>query len=242
METIIALVVVAVVWILFVLMWWAPLLLPKFIKKIDVNHVNDHSFQNYAKFYGKVFPSDEQFNYKINKIYDLITKQKVTDINRIAELSACTPQECDIKIRYLKNKRLIGDYYIDTIHMQLLPCSEEDQKLLDKYSPFLYGKHSQIPEIASQIKNPNGLNTADLRKEVLSELCSLDQKGLLNGVKINEVDGVIHYYTIEKRQREEGLETIHCPNCGALNDVDMNSKVRCGYCKTILLGKHLRGE
>ena len=203
---------------------------------INYNHVNEESYQNYAKFYGNTIPKDDEFNDKLNNIYKLITKDKETDIKKIAESSNCTLEECVLKIRYLKNKRLLGDYYIDTNNFKLLPCSREDQKLLDKYKPFIYGSHLQINEIANLISNKGYKNIKELRDEVYNELKCLDDKGLINGIKIDDIDRKIIYYTIEKRKDNSGYESSHCPNCGAINDVEINGKVRCGYCKTIIKG------
>ena len=203
---------------------------------INYDHVNEESYQNYAKFYGNTVPSDEEFNSKLNTIYDLIKKNEETDIKVIAKSSNCTLEECVLKIKYLKNKRLLGDYYIDTSNMKLLPCSVEDQKLLDKYKPFIYRSHLQINEIANLISNKGYKSISELRDEVYNELNYLDDKGLLNGIKIDDVDRVIIYYTIEKKKVVSNYESVHCPNCGAINDVEVRSKVRCGYCKTIIKG------
>ena len=81
-------------------------------------------------------PSDENFDEKLSKIYSLIHKQHIMDIKKIAEMSMCSVPECILKIRYLKNKRYLEDYYIDTVHLKLLPCEENDQKLIEKYKPF----------------------------------------------------------------------------------------------------------
>ena len=203
---------------------------------INYNHVNEESFQKYAKFYGNTVPKDEKFDIKLNTIYELITKNKESDIKKIADSSDCTLEECVLKIKYLKNKRLLGDYYIDTSNMKLLPCNLEDQKLLDKYKPFIYRSHLQINEIANMISNKGYKNIHELRDEVYNELNYLDDKGLLNGIKIDDVDRVIIYYTIEKRKVVSNYESIRCPNCGAINDVEVSGKVRCGYCKTIIKG------
>lgn len=208
-------------------------------KGIDVQHVNENSFQNYAKFYGQIFPNDENFDTKLSTIYRLIVNEGRTNIQEIAELSLCTLPECVLKIRYLKNKRLIGDYYIDTTNMLLLPCSLEDQKLLDKYKPFIYNSHLQVNDIANVINNPKYLSIDELRNEIFLELKHLDDLGLINGVKIDDIDHRIIYYTIEKRKVYEDHETVHCPNCGALNDVDVDEKIRCSYCDTIIKGKNL---
>ena len=136
---------------------------------INYNHVNEESFQKYAKFYGNTVPKDEKFDIKLNTIYELITKNKESDIKKIADSSDCTLEECVLKIKYLKNKRLLGDYYIDTSNMKLLPCNLEDQKLLDKYKPFIYRSHLQINEIANMISNKGYKNIHELRDEVYKE-------------------------------------------------------------------------
>lgn len=202
---------------------------------IDTKHVNENSFQRYAKFYGEIYPSDENFDVKLNSIYKMVSSG-VYDIKKISERTNTTIPECIIKIRYLKNKRLIGDLYIDTVNLKLFPCSSDDEKLLDKYKPYIYGSHLQVDEITSMVSNPNYLDVKSLRKEVLSDLIYLNNKGLLNGIRIQEVDGEIIYYTIEKRKVFSDLETVHCSNCGALNDVDKKGKVRCSYCDSIIMG------
>ena len=209
----------------------------KRVRSLKNGHVSENSFQRYAKFFGETVPSDSQFDTKLSTIYDLIHRQQIRDINIIAEKSLCTIPETVLKIRYLQNKRLINHLYIDTSHGQLIPCSFEDAKLLDKYKPFIYASHVQIDEMLPVIANPNHLNLKDLRKEVLKELVYLNKKGLLNGIKIDDIDGKITYYTIEKRKVSTDYVTIHCPNWGSLNDVDVNDKKRCEYCGTILYGE-----
>ncbi len=209
-------------------------------KIIKNEHVNEDSFQNYAKFYGETIPHDEVFKKKLNKICFLITKQKMTDINKIATLSNCTLPECILKIKYLKNKRLIDDLYIDTNNMELLPCTLDDQELLDKYKPYIYGSHSQISDIITTLPNPEHLSIIDFKKKVLDDLIYLDKKDLLNGVKIDDIDGSIIYYTIEKRKTVHNRETVHCNNCGALNDVEITGKTRCGYCNSIVVGSEFK--
>ena len=210
-------------------------------KKIDTNHVNENSFQNYAKFYGEIIPSENDFNDKLNTILTMIQSGE-TDIRKIANATNYTEAQVILKIKYLKNKRLLDDYYIDTVNMKLLPCSKEDQILLDKYKPYIYGSHTQIVEFAHMIPNPDRLPFEEHKKRILDELVSLDRKGLLNGVKINDIDGEIIYYTIEKRKTIANMETIHCPNCGSLIDVDKNNKVRCSYCNTIIIGSEYKDE
>jgi len=203
--------------------------------KIDKKHVNEESFQNYAKFYGNTIPRDKEFDDKLNIILSLINS-KECNIKKIAEKSNCTLEECVLKIKYLKNKRLLGDYYVDTNNFVLLPCSEEDQRLLDKYKPYIYGSHLQVKEIANLVSNKGYKDIQELENEVFEELLYLDKKGLINGIKIDDVDRKIIYYTIEKRKIDSNYESIHCDNCGAINDVEVNGKVRCGYCNSIIKG------
>ena len=72
---------------------------------------------------------------------------------------------------------------------------------------------------------------------IFEELNYLDEKGLLNGLRIDDVDRTIFYYSIEKKKTHSNLITVHCPNCGALNDVNTDGKVYCSYCKNIIVGK-----
>ena len=206
-------------------------------KKLDKNHVNEESYQRYAKFYGSIVPNEENFDERLLKIYDFIVNKKVYDINLIAEKTYCNLTECVLKIRYLKNKRLIGDFYIDTVNKLLVPCNEEEQKLLDKYKPYIYNSHLQIKDMVSFIPNPDMLSVSQLKEVIFQELNYLDEKGLLNGVRIDDVDRTISYYSVEKRKTSSDLVTVHCPNCGALNDVNVDGKVYCSYCKNIVTGK-----
>lgn len=208
----------------------------RFSTRIDINHINENSFQNYAKFYGEIYPHEEEFDTKLNTIYTLINNNGERDIIKIAESSSCQIPECVIKINYLKNKRLINNLYIDTNNLKLISCSEEDQKLIDKYKPYIYGSHTQIADFASQLPNPDNLTAEELRKKALEELIYLNKKNLINGIKIDDIDGIITYYTLEKRKTVNNMETVHCKNCGALNDVEITGKTRCSYCKSIVIG------
>ena len=202
-------------------------------------NISDESYQRYAKFYDNIIPADNDFINKVNKILEMINNGE-TDVKKIATESNCSDTECILKIRYLRNKRLIDDTcYLDINNMKLMKCSAEDQELLIKYRPFIYGTHSSIDEMATYINKPGfKMITKEERKNyVFNDLKYLDSKNLLNGIKLNEVDKEIIYYTVEKRKPTVGLVTVHCPNCGALNDVDMGNKKRCSYCGTIIIVK-----
>ena len=177
-------------------------------QRIDINHVNENSFQRYAKFYGEIVPSEADFDRKLNKIYILIKDHNMRDIKQIAEISFCTLPECVLKIKYLKNKRLIDDLYIDTNNMKLITCSPEDQLLIDKFKPYIYGTHTQISEFVNLVPNPEGLNIEEHKKKLLDELIYLDKKGLVNGIKIDDIDGEIIYYALEKRKTVKDRELL----------------------------------
>lgn len=156
------------------------------------------------------------------------------DIEKIAKASGCYYDDCLLKIDYLKNKRIIGDLYIDTKNGIINDWSEEDEELLKKYQGFIYGNHSQIKEIATKMPGAEIKNLDAVEEKVFQDLCYLDDKHLLNGININRVNRKIIYYTIEKHKKEKDYITMNCPNCGAINDVDHHGKTRCDYYKIII--------
>lgn len=204
--------------------------------KLDLSHINEDSFQRYAKFFGSTIPTDDEFLKKLNSIYIAVIKDHDTKISSIAKKSNCSSEECVLKIRYLKNKRMLGDFYIDALHDELVMCSEEDSKLLEKYKPYIYHSHLQIDEIANLLPNKDYLDNKSMQDKVFEELNYLDNKGLLNGLIIDDIDRTITYYTIEKKKTNKGFESVHCNNCGALCDVQVDGKGRCDYCNSIVYG------
>ena len=206
----------------------------KYRRKKILKSISEDSYQKYAKFYGDVVPTDDDFDTKVNVILDMIKKGE-SDIKEMAKQSHCTYPECVLKIKYLKNKRLIGDYYIDTNNLRIFPCDKNDEDLLNKYKVSIYNKHLSVEEMADYLYkiDPYNHTKEEYIDSVFGDLKYLDSKGLLNGVVLNEVDKTIKYYSIEKK-KETDLVTVHCPNCGALNELDIDSKVRCSYCNTII--------
>ena len=73
----------------------------------------------------------------------------------------------------------------------------------------------------------------EVTEKVYEEILGLYKNDLINGIKINEVDKEIIYYTIEKSKVTD-LISVECDNCGAINDVDRGIKTRCKYCNTII--------
>lgn len=198
------------------------------------SNINDKSYQRFAKFFGKIELKDDEFNKKIDCIQKSIKKDKLTDINEIAKRANCSYDECILKIKYLKNKRILGDYYIDVDNGIINPCNSVDKLLLKKYAPFIYKKHSQIDEIVNALTTTTYENFEITKRRVIDELTYLDKKNLLNGINIDLVDEKIIYYTIEKHKKEKDFISQNCPTCGALNDVPRNGKARCEYCNNIL--------
>ncbi len=195
------------------------------------NNVNEWSYQRYARFYGNNELKDEEFINKINKIKKLILEDKKNNLYDIASESNCTYDECILKICYLKNKRELGDYYIDAPAGLISLCNPDDLILLKKYQHPIYYKNASIDEISKELKMD--------KKDVWKELIYLDNKKLLNGVILDVVDDKIIYYRLEKRAFEKDYVTINCTNCGALLDVRRGSKVRCDHCDTIVEDKQV---
>lgn len=198
--------------------------------------ISEWSFQRYAKFYGVKALKDEQFTQKMEIISDLVLNKKVDDIKFIAKESKCTYEECILKIKYLKNKRKIGDLYIDHVEGKLKRCGAKEQQLLRKYSPYLYKRYLQIDEIARRMPTARAENLETIKEIVFKDLVYLDEKGLINGVILNKVDKTILYYHVEKHKKAKDYLSINCPSCGALNDVNRGGKARCEYCDTIISG------
>lgn len=144
------------------------------------NNISEWSYQRYARFYNEVKASDPKFDEKINKIYNLIENEKCDDIHFIAKEYGCTYEECIMKIKYLKNKRKLGDLYIDHINGIVKECSAEDQKLLQKYAAFVYTHHYQIKEMAVKLPEATAFNINKLEDKVFKDIEYLDSKGLIN--------------------------------------------------------------
>lgn len=205
-----------------------------------LDNISQISFQRFARFYGEIVLSDDNFNNKISKILEAVNKNKERDINKIADFSGCTYDECILKIRYLKKKRKINDYYyVDYENGIIKPCSEEDRKLIIKYRPYIL-KHCSVEEIARKMPNARLDNLDEIKEQILNELDYLDAKNLVNELNIDKVDKKIIYYTVEKHKKEKDYISIDCESCGALNDVPRNGKTKCEYCDRIIEDKSIK--
>lgn len=212
-------------------------LLPLFKKKkVKKTIINEWSYKRYADFYGRMELDDKDFYNKIAKITNAILRDKDEDINVIAEKSGCTYEECLMKINYLKNKRKIGDYYIDSVNHVIRECSKEDQELLNKYKPFIYSEHLQIDEMAARDTSATVETLGQIKEKTKNDIKHLLELNLINGVKYNEVDNVLTYYSVEKHNKAKDFITVSCEKCGALNDVERTGKTKCLYCSNIIEG------
>ena len=203
-----------------------------FKKRYSTKHVNEVSFQKYAKFYGYTIPKGEKFNKKVDTILLLVNKQKEKSITKIAEQIKCDEEYTITLLRYLKNKRLIDDKIIDIKAKEIYNCTKEDSQLLEKYSPFIYNSHLQINEMIPLLINKEKKEPADLKREIVYELSYLDKKMLLNGIRFNKSEEKIIYYSVEKKKIEKvGIEIVVCPNCGAVTYKKIeDDSINCDYC------------
>lgn len=201
-------------------------------------NISEFSYQKYAKFYGNIELYDQDFNSKISRIYDLIVNKKYTDIIKITKESGCkTTEECILKIRYLKNKRIIGDYFINHITNIVKKCSKEDKLMLNKYVPYIYGQHLQIDEIATRLPGTTVNTKNKVEDKVYEEIKYLYDKELLNGIILDDIDRTIKYYSVDKKLKAKDFVTMQCKHCGAVNDVRRGGKARCEYCNSIVENK-----
>ena len=208
------------------------------IDKVNEQKERDRIYNEMRKkpveIYGEVDSSNNDFDTKVNSILTCIKKGE-TDIKEIAKASQCTYPECVMKIRYLKTSKMLEDYYLDPINLKIFPCDKEDEALLKKYIDRLYKKHLSVEDMAETMYkfDPYNKTKEEYRDEIFNDLKYLSSKKLLNGIVLNEVDKTIKYYL--DQNKETDLVTVHCPNCGSLNDVDVDSKTRCKYCNTIII-------
>ena len=201
------------------------------------SNITEWSYQRFCNFFESVQPKDPQFEEKISKIYYLIVEKGLTDLDDIAEQSGCLYDELLLKIKYLKNKRKIGNLYVDRHDHVIRECTEADEKMLSKYEKYIYELHLQPREIAQKLPGASIKNLDSLEQTVLDEISYLDDKYLINGLNVDKVDKKIIYYTLEKHKKEKDYISINCDKCGALVEVPRDGKERCSYCKNIVEDK-----
>lgn len=195
--------------------------------------ISEWSYQRFCGFYGDRILPDPLFNDKIASIINCVKNKHYESIDEIAKESSCTFEECVMKIKYLKNKRVLENYYIDHFNRALKPCTEEDTKLLEKYYVMLYYDHFSIDEMASRVPNYHNKPMSIVREDVYKDIKYLYDKCVINGIKLDESSQNIIYYTIEKHAKAQGYVTLNCSKCGALVDISRGGNGRCDYCGSI---------
>ena len=194
--------------------------------------ISEWSYQRYCNFLGYRLLGDKNFDKKISTILDQINNYKEESIEKIAEKSEISVNECILKLKYLKNKRWIdSSYYINASTKELKKCSDDELKLLNKYYEMVYLKQYQLKEMLKDLQKEDSSVTENT---IINELKYLIDNSFLNGIKIDEKDNEILYYTIEKRKKAKFQVTLKCPNCGALVDVPKFNNEKCDYCGTLV--------
>lgn len=204
------------------------------VKPSNKGAISEWSYQRFAQFYGVYAFPDPEFQNKLDKIKNCILTEKLENIDEIAMKSGCDIPECIMKIRYLKNKRVLGDYSVDTYNNKIRPCTEEESKMLEKYSNLVYAKHYQISDMANEVPNYHNMPIAILKEDIYKDIKYLNDRLLLNGIKIADDEKRIVYYTLEKHRKSETFKTLNCPSCGMLMDVQKGGQVNCSNCGTVI--------
>lgn len=203
-------------------------------KSKNKGKISEWSFQRFCGFYNERAFKDPNFDDKISKIIDAISNKKIERIDEIANYSGCTAEEVVMKIKYLKNKRVFDNIFIDHINRAVKKCNEEDQKLLETYYTMLYHDHFSIKEMAARVPNYHNKPIMIIEEDVYKDIKYLYDKCIINGIKLDEYNKEIIYYTIEKHKKAATYATINCPKCGALADVSKGGNGRCDYCGSIV--------
>jgi len=202
--------------------------------KDNKGNLSEWSYQRFCGFFGSVILKDQNFYDKINKIIDAVNNKKMERIDEIAYYSGCTTEETVMKIKYLKNKRVFDNIYIDHVNRAVKKCTKEDQEILDKYYNMLYNDHFSIKEMAARIPNYHNKPILIIEEDVYKEIKYLYDKCIINGIKLDDYNKEIIYYTIEKHKKAVNYATVNCPKCGALVDVSRGGNGRCDYCGSIV--------
>ena len=203
-------------------------------QEAKAGNINEWSFQRFCGFYGDRVFKDERFMDKINIITECVRDKKMERLDEISEKAGCTVEEPVMRIRYLKNRRVLDDIYIDRINRLVKKCTEDDAQILEKYYTMLYNDHFSIREMAIRVPNFYNKPLPIIEEDVFKDIKYLYEKCIINGIKLDESRKEIIYYTIEKKKKAEIYATVNCPKCGALVDVVKKSNSRCEYCGSIV--------
>lgn len=205
-------------------------------KETKLGNISMWSYQRFCRFYGYTVFIEPDFEKKMEKLCELVTVYKETNIKEISKKMNIPIKECMYKLNYLKNKKWISnDYYINGQTYEIKKCSTAELNLLNKYYDMVYLKHYSIYEMAKELKkSDNSLDINNTKEIIYKELQYMSSISLLNGIKFDEEKHEILYYTLEKRKLSEKFVTLNCPHCGALVDIPKFDSARCEYCSTIV--------
>lgn len=196
--------------------------------------ISDWSYQRFCGFYDtRIFP-DKDFDEKIKKIILCVKEKNMERLDEIAQEANCTVEETVMKIRYLKNKRVLDNIFIDRINRAVKKCTSEDIEILDKYYNMLYVDHFSVDEIAKRVPNYHNKPFPIIKEDVYKDIKYLYDRCVINGIKLDESRKEIIYYTIEKHKKALNYATVNCPKCGALADVSRGGNGRCDYCGSLV--------
>lgn len=212
----------------------------KFLKKIfgkknknvetDKGPVCEWSYQRFAKFYDeRIFP-DPEFNNKMSAIIQCVNIDRMERLDEIAEKTHCNVPELILKIRYLKNKRVIDNIYIDKVNRVIRPCTVDDNEILNKYYDMIYKDHLSISEMSSRVPNYYNKPLPIIQEDVYKDIRYLYDRDVINGVKLDDSRKEIIYYTVEKKKIKETYASINCPKCGSIVFVPKKGSRICDYC------------
>ena len=183
-------------------------------------HLSEWSYQRFARFLGeRVFPDIER-------------------LDEIASIAGCTVNEVIMKIRYLRNKRVLDNIYIDRYNKLVRECTPQDIEIFKKYEDLIYVNNYSIREIAEKVPNYYNKPFTIIIEDVYKDIKFLYDRCIINGVRLDDERKEIIYYTIEKKKKEEKYVTLNCPKCGSLVDVLKKNSAHCDYCGAIVEDKH----
>lgn len=200
------------------------------------NKTSQENYQHYARFYDSDAEYDSNFARKLNRIIQLVKYQKADDLKEIAGEVGCTLEEVILKINYLENSKILNNIHIDRKTYKIIECTPEDEKLIKKYTPYIYYNHYTLEEIATKVRRTVHYSKEEVEQDVFDELTYLINNDLVHGLKLDPVDRKIIYLAVDKNKTKHSkdLVTINCPRCGALNDINRGCKTRCLYCNSII--------
>ena len=195
--------------------------------------ITEWSYQRFCRFYGSIVLPDAEFDAKINGVLEAVNEKGLRNIDEIARQTGCTYDECILKIKYLKNKKKIGPCFIDYLNRCLAELTPKDREILSKYEDYIYKNHLSVSEIAQKLPNYHNKPLLIIQEDVYKDIKYLYERAVINGIKLDEENNEIIYYSIEKHNKSINYKIVNCSNCGVLVEVARGGNGRCEYCGSI---------